>query len=85
MNQPIFGNMRVINTLTNKPWVRKDSPFSVIPTNKLITVADLYFNFDMQKYRVDPQVNLLEDPDFTLANQHFSTPSKIIDINIYSY
>ena len=46
MNQHIFGKRYILNPATNKPWILEESLFAHIWSNKLVTIADLYFNFN---------------------------------------
>ena len=80
MNQHIVGSRYILNPATNKPWILEESLLAHIWTHKLVTIDDLYFNFDQKKYMEDSEVTSLLQPEFRLANEHFSTPSRIVNI-----
>ena len=76
MNQHMFGNRYILNPVRYAPWILEESSFAHIWSNKLVTVVDLYLNFNQNKYKEDPEVNSLHvlQPDLRKANDHFSNP-----------
>ena len=53
--QPIFDNPRIINPNDGKPWVKSNSAFKHIRSDKLKYVWQLT-NFDANDYLLDPEV-----------------------------
>ena len=48
---------------------------------RLTTIADLYINFNQNKYKLDPCVPYLHQPDLTEASAYFSTRKRHIQIS----
>jgi len=76
MNQPIFLNRHIINPLNGKPWTR--ATFPNVTKSKLYRVSDLFSDFNVNDYRLDPQIDLLQHPrtNAHTLNSQFSTPKK---------
>ena len=73
MNQHIFGNRHILNPTTGGPWDRAQTPFSTITPYRMTIIADLYFTFDQNRYKRDPQVDAVVPLDLANANRTFST------------
>ena len=74
-DQPIFDNKAILDPYTNKPWIRAQSPFKIIRSNKIQFVYEL-LTFDFQKYQTDPEIPPCLWKDTDALNQSASTPSK---------
>ena len=76
MNQPVFQNKNITNPQNGKSWNR--GTFPSVTKSKLYRVADLFVDFNINTYRLDPQVDSLQHPlnNSHLLNRHFSTPKK---------
>ena len=59
MNQQLFGNTcsHIIDLDIGLPWNKKRSILNVLPGSRLLTIADLYINFNQLKYKLNPCVD----------------------------
>ena len=85
MNQHIFGNRHIINPTTRYPWDRAQTPFSTISPYRMTTIADLYFTFNQNNYKRDPEVLALIIPDPANANLAFSTHHNRLHVPVRSW
>ena len=51
----------------------------------MTTIADLYFTFDQNRYKRDPEVRAVVPPDLAMANQTFSTHQNRLHIPVQSW
>ena len=72
MNQPLFLNQNIINPQTLEPCTR--SSFPNISLYKLYRVADLFIDFNIDRYTLDPEINSLRHPSVTA---HLLTPNSL--------
>ena len=77
MNQPLFLNQNIINPQTLEPWTRNSFPN--ISLYKLYRVADLFMDFNIDRYTLDPEINSLQHPSVMahLLNTKFARATRI--------
>ena len=62
MNQPVFQNKNITDPENGKPWTRGETRgiFPSVTKSKLYRVADLFIDFNINNYRLDPQIDSLQ-------------------------
>ena len=75
MNQPLFLNTNILNPHTLQPWTRNSFPN--ISLYKLYRIADLFTDFDIDRYVIDPEINSLHHPSLFahMLNNKCSKPN----------
>ena len=85
MNQPLFLNTNIINPHTFQSWTRNSFPNISLST--LYRVADLFTDFDIDRYVIDPEIISLQHPALFahMLNTKFSKPRKDLMITLQTW
>ena len=85
MNQPLFLNKNILKPQTLEPWTRNSFPN--ISLYKLYRVADLFIDFHIDRYALDPEIKSLQHSSVTahLLNTKLTRTNRVPMITLETW